>query len=255
MRAFELLAVVYFVAIAVASRSSRAEAAPKRRVMRFAILAAGAVVVASYLLPWSARAWLPLVWLVLGYWIPAWLAPALPDRAFEAWLVKTDADWRVASIRPPGWIRHALELAYLACYVLVPAAFAAVWALGAERDVERYWLAVLLSGYACYGTVPWLVARPPRALEPAGSRPRGVAAFNTGLLARVSHEKTTFPSGHVAVAIAAALTVWPVSAAAGLGVALIAAGIAAGAVVGRYHFAVDVVLGAVVGLAAALASV
>lgn len=222
--------------------------------MRLAILIAGAVVGAAYLLPWPARAWLPLVWLVSGYWIPALLVPATPDRAFERWLVETDAQWRVSQIRLPGGIRHALELAYLACYVLVPAAFALVWRLGTERDVDRFWFAVLLSGYACYGTVPWLVARPPRVLENPRPSTRGLAAFNVGLLRRVSHQMTTFPSGHVAVAAAAALTMLPVSIGGAAVVGLVAFGIAAGAVAGRYHFAVDVVLGAVVGAAAAFVS-
>ena len=74
------------------------------------------------------------------------------------------------------------------------------------------------------------------------------------VLRRVSHQLTTFPSGHVAVATAAALTIWPVSRPAGLVLAVMAAGIAAGAVAGRYHFAVDVALGVVVGAVAVMVS-
>jgi membrane-associated phospholipid phosphatase len=251
----ELLAVGYFVALAVVTRKARADESHRRRAMRFAVLTAGAVIASAYLLPERARAWMPLAYLVLGYWIPAILTPSKPDPAFEAWLRQTDAAWGLASPRVPMWLRQPLELAYLLCYPLVPAAFAVVRILGGESDVERFWLAILLAGYACYATVPWLVSRPPRLMAPSTEAGGALAAFNTRVLGRVSHQLTTFPSGHVAVAAAAALTVWPVSAPAGAAIAVVAAGIAAGAVAGRYHFAVDVVLGAVVGVVAVLVSV
>lgn len=254
MHPYELLAVVYFVALAASTRRARTDEAHRRRAMRLAILTAGAVVIFAYLLPSSIRAWVPITYLVLGYWIPAILTPSKPDAAFEAWLRQTDTDWGLAAIRVPAWLRHPLELAYLFCYPLVPAAFAVVWTLGGPADIERFWLATLLAGYACYATVPWLASRPPRLLAPSGEPGGPVAALNVGVLSRVSHQLTTFPSGHVAVATAAALTIWPVSPPAGLLLAILAAGIAAGAVAGRYHFAVDVALGAVVGGVAVLVS-
>lgn len=254
MHPYELLAVGYFGLLAAATRRTRTDEAHRRRAMRLAILTAGAVVIFAYLLPAGVRAWMPITYLVLGYWIPAMLTPSKPDAAFEAWLRQTDADWGLAAFRVPAWIRHPLELAYLFCYPLVPAAFAVVWTLGRDADVERFWLATLLAGYACYATVPWLASRPPRLMAPSGDPGGAVAALNVRVLRRVSHQLTTFPSGHVAVATAAAMTVWPVSRPAGLLVAVLAAGIGAGAVAGRYHFAVDVALGAVVGLVAFLAS-
>jgi hypothetical protein len=251
---YELLAVVYFVALAVATRRARTDEAHRRKAMRLAILVAAGVVAFAYLSPAGLRAWMPITYLVLGYWTPAILTPAKPDAAFEAWLRDTDAAWGLAAVRVPAWIRHPLELAYLLCYPLVPAAFAVVWTLGREADVQRFWLATLLAGFACYVTVPWLASRPPRLMtlssEPGGT----LATLNVHVLRRLSHQLTTFPSGHVAVATAAALTIWPVSRPAGIAVAAIAAGIAAGAVAGRYHFAVDVALGAIVGAVAALVS-
>jgi hypothetical protein len=251
---YELLVVVYFIALAVATRRARTDETHRRRAMRLSILAGVAVVALAYLLPAGVRAWMPITYLVLGYWIPAIVTPSRPDAAFEAWLRQTDAAWGLSALRVPGWIRHPLELAYLFCYPLVPAAFAAVWTLGRDADVERFWFATLLAGFACYATVPWLASRPPRLLAPAGEPGGAVAALNVGVLRRVSHQLTTFPSGHVAVATAAALTAWPVSRPAGLTLAVMAGGIAAGAVAGRYHFAVDVVLGVVVGVVAVLVS-
>ncbi|HET9268525.1 MAG TPA: phosphatase PAP2 family protein [Vicinamibacterales bacterium] len=254
MHPHELLVVGYFVALAMATRRARTDEAHRRRAMRLAILTAGAVVAAAFLTPASVRAWMPIIYLVLGYWIPAILTPSKPDAAFETWLRQTDADWGLAALRVPSWIRQPLELAYLFCYPLVPAAFAVVWTLGRDTDIQRFWFATLLAGYACYATVPWLASRPPRLLAPSSDPGGVVAAFNVRVLRRVSHQLTTFPSGHVAVATAAALTIWPVSRPAGLLLAAIAAGIAGGAVAGRYHFAVDVVLGVVVGAVAVLVS-
>jgi membrane-associated phospholipid phosphatase len=82
-----------------------------------------------------------------------------------------------------------------------------------------------------------------------------VASFTVVLLGRVSHQLNTFPSGHVAVATAVALAIFPVSRLAGVIFGVIAAGIAAGAAAGRYHYGIDVVVGAVVGIVAALAAV
>jgi membrane-associated phospholipid phosphatase len=81
---------------------------------------------------------------------------------------------------------------------------------------------------------------------------RGVASFNTSVLRTVSHQFNTFPSGHVAVATAVALTVLPVSIGAGALFGIVAVGIALGAAAGRYHYGIDVLAGALVGVAAAI---
>jgi membrane-associated phospholipid phosphatase len=81
---------------------------------------------------------------------------------------------------------------------------------------------------------------------------RGVASFNASILRTASHQFNTFPSGHVAVAIAVALSVLPVWRAAAVIFGVIAAGIAVGAAIGRYHYGIDVLVGALVGVAAAM---
>ena len=124
--------------------------------------------------------------------------------------------------------RSLLELAYLFCYPLVPLSFTIVWFEGGSMDVERFWLAVLLSGYACYVTLPWLVSRPPRARQQHGAR-GGIRHLNAHVLARWSHQFNTFPSGHVAVAAAAAIGVGAVSTGAGVAIGAVVAAIAVGA--------------------------
>ena len=148
---------------------------------------------------------------------------------------------------PNSQTSHHLELAYLLCYPMVPAAFAVVFFLGDAGDVARYWVSVLLAGYACYGTLPWTAARPPRLVSNDEPARRGIAWLNAAVLGRVSHSLNTFPSGHVAVSLAAALSVVPVHADAGAVFLLTAAVIAVAAVAGRYHYLVDVLAGLPVG--------
>jgi hypothetical protein len=212
------------------------------------------IVALSLVLPIAPRAWLPLLYLPLGYWVPAMLTPDPGASHFEAWLRAHDAAWRTRLGEVSGATAAVLELAYMACYVVVPLAFAIVWREGTAGDVDRFWVAVLLSGFACYASLPWLVSRPPRMFEEHPTSHAGLASLNVSLLRRVSHELNTFPSGHVAVAAAVALTVFPVSRAAGVFFSIAAIGIAAGAAVGRYHYGVDVIAGALVGIAAALIS-
>jgi membrane-associated phospholipid phosphatase len=250
---FETLAVVFFAAVAIAAPAT---AAPGRRRLQAAllaiVLAAGALIVAQTVMS-DLRGWFGHIYLVAGYWTPALLVPSrqAEDTAFEGWLIRTDARWR----RPmalPTTVVPLLELSYLLCYVIVPIAFVIVWARGTTADVDRFWTAVLLSGFLCYGSLPWLLSRPPRALDRGTSRAAGVRALNEFVLARVSHGMNTFPSGHVAVSVAAALEVLFVSPPAGLLLIVLACAIAAGAFVGRYHYGVDVAAGVLVGAASAL---
>ena len=75
-----------------------------------------------------------------------------------------------------------------------------------------------------------------------------VSRANVFVLGRVSHHLNTFPSGHVAVSVAAAIsagTIWPL---AGGVLGIIAVGVAVGAASGRYHYIVDVLLGLAIGV-------
>jgi membrane-associated phospholipid phosphatase len=204
--------------------------------------------------PLELRLGLPFLYIAIGYWIPVPLVPRARGGLFERWLRRTDAVFwqKVGSV--PRRLTSALELGYLACFPLVPLSFATVWTAGSPADVARYWLGVLVAGYACYITLPWLVSRPPRLIEESvvDGAPTGVTRFNRFVLGWVSHRLNTFPSGHVAVSVAAALgaaSVWP---AAGVVLGVVAAGVAVGAVVGRYHYLADVILGAAIGVAASL---
>jgi membrane-associated phospholipid phosphatase len=112
-------------------------------------------------------------------------------------------------------------------------------------------MVVLAAGFACYGALPWLVSRPPRVTFSEKVPPRGVARVNALVLDRLSHQLNTFPSGHVAVSVASALSVWAVSPPAGAVIGVIALGVSVGAITGRYHYVVDVIVGMAVGVLSA----
>jgi len=199
----------------------------------------------------TLRAWIPHAYLVAGYWVPALLVRSEHHVGFESWLVASDVLLRrtLPGIRGP--LADLVELAYLLCYPLIPLVFAIVWVNASVEDVERFWTAVLLAGYACYATLPWLVSRPPR-LRDHPAVPRGrLGRINAFVLGRVSHRLNTFPSGHVAVTGAAAASVASLATAPGLALFSVVAAICVGAAAGRYHYVIDVLLGLVVAVAAA----
>lgn len=247
MLPFEQLAAAFFSALALAALALHHRPAAWVAAV-FSILLVIVVLVASRTVPAAVRGWLAPLYLVGGYWIPALLARGATAMHFERWLAGTEVRWRRGAMRLPRWVSQLCELAYLLCYPLVPAAFAIVWLRGTAADGNRFWIAVLAAGFASYGGLPWLVSRPPRLIAGDSQRVAGIARLNTSVLDRVSHQFNTFPSGHVAVAIAAALSVWPVMPAAAIAALVLAVGVAIGAVTGRYHYVLDVVTGAVAGL-------
>lgn len=240
---FEQLAAGYFLLIALLGPLS---GAPPRRAATVSLTAAGlaaAVAAATHLLSVDARAWIGHVYLAAGYWLPAHLVTR-PPGAFDAWLQKTEPAAARALCRGP-----VAELAYLCCYPMVPAAFITIFMNGSIADVDRFWTAVLGAGLVCYGSLPWLVSRPPRILEDVRGDASRVRRINLQVLDRFSHGWNTFPSGHVAIAIAAAFSVVAVAPPAGIVFLVVAAGIVVGSVSGRYHYTVDALAGILVGLA------
>ena len=234
----------------MAAAFAKVERARRIRTAVTALLCAAAVYAASRTLPVTVRLWLPFLYIPLGYWIPVPLVPARRGGAFEAWLRRSDDSLRRIAGAMPRWLANTVEVGYLTCFPLIPIAFAVVWTAASQADVARFWMAVLMAGYACYVTLPWLVSRPPRVVDgaPAVEAPTSVSRANVFVLGRVSHHLNTFPSGHVAVSIAAAISAGAVSLVAGVVLGLFAAGVALGAIAGRYHYIVDVLLGVAVGI-------
>jgi hypothetical protein len=262
MRTPDLIAIVYFVYVIAAAFLVRGVGTERR--VRVAGMAAGAILIVLFsdqILPVDSvvRDWLPAIWLVLGYWLPGGLLHE-PMPGVEAWLRASDrwiqeTPW---ARTPPAWLSAVLELAYFLVHVFVPAGFLVLALAGLDAS-EHFWTPVLLAGYACYGTLPWLQARPPRLVEagaPGESEPASrartadssshVRGWNVWLLDLVSVKANTFPSGHVAVALVVGLVVFDLLPSAGLIFVPLALLIAAATVVRRYHYTADAALGLVI---------
>jgi len=258
MRRSELIAAAYFLYLLVPVAVS---GLARPRQLRLGGIALGAVVFTCLLAvlpqraPWTVvRDWSPGVLLLAGYWLPGALFTS-PDLNAERRLLALDrALFGTAPFRRvPSYIRGYLELMYLFCYPLVPLALAVIYRAGdpgRSMHVDSFWSTVLLSVFACYGLLPWIPTRPPRALEPPIPL-GGMRRLNSFVLRHASVQVNTFPSGHVAAAVAAAIEVGRHTAWGGAAFGVIAVSIAAAAVVGRYHYLADVVLGAIVALGAA----
>jgi hypothetical protein len=280
LRLSEWIALAYFFFLA--ATAVRAPVAASRR---WRVIAAAAIVAFLILtlarepcggVRLIARDWIPLLYLVAGYWSPALLVRA-PDERLEGALLDFDRRWlhriglrhvrsRTVVFEPgesltaeapgmwtSGWRRlfvESGELSYLFCYPLVPLGFSCLYLAGLRAEADRFWTVVFLAVFPCYGALPWLPTRPPRVVEGAPAGYSTIRTLNLRILERASVKLNTFPSGHVASAVATALVVAAALPAAGGLLALIAGGIAAGSIVGRYHYLADVLAGAAIALAA-----
>jgi hypothetical protein len=209
---------------------------------------------------------MPLVYLLAGYWLPGLLARE-PNLHVEQRLLEGDRrlfgrDGLARFERSaPRLLVEYLELAYLLCYAVVPAGYVCLVLAGHGRDaIDRFWSVVLMASFACYGLLPWLPTRAPRAIEPLAEARKGeggrtsgrssIRRVNLAVLNRASVQWNTFPSGHTAASLATALAVGSYMPLAGIILAVLAISIAAGSVAGRYHYAADAIAGAAVAILA-----
>jgi membrane-associated phospholipid phosphatase len=256
LRASEWITVVYFAYLAGAAavvpgigRQQQRRAIGTAIAVVIAVLTVAAFGTSAIL--W--RDWVPPVYILLGYWLPALLVTST-NQVLERRLLTLDRRWLgidVATIseRGPRLVIELHELAYLFCYPMVPIGFACLYIAGLREESDRFWTAVLLAVFGCYGVLPWLPTRPPRAIEGAQMRPSGlVRRVNLRVLGVASIQLNTFPSGHVAASLATALAVYARLPSAGFALGLLALAIALGSVVGRYHYAADALAGVALAL-------
>ena len=259
MRVSELLALGYFgifalAALAVVARRPSAWRAFGCAVLGFSLVATAPGVPFVFVqdVPIDFRDWWLLAALPLAYGTPAPLV-VRPDERLEAWLSRIDEALGLTRRR-----RSALdpfELAYLFVYPMVPAGLLATMFAPHAVPADTFWRAVFVAVLPCYGLLPMLPTRPPRALErpdPSSEPAMGLRRANVGFLAAFGNGWNTLPSGHAAGAVAVAVVVWRSGSPLAPVFALLAAGIAIGTVRGRYHYVVDTVLGVALGLAAGL---
>jgi len=239
-------AVFFFYVIAVSPIVPRL---PRRaRAMAMAGSLAGlAITAAAHLTPPHPilHDWLvPPALLLLAYWTSGLLFAA-PMPRVEAALSAVDRWLEIdpAARATPRWLTQVLELAYVGVYPLVPIALVIHLASAEQPDPDRFWTVILVTDFICFACLPWIQTRPPRALTTAQPWNTATRRLNVRLLGKTGIQANTFPSGHAAEAVAAALLVatapWPIAAA----VAVAALLVSAGAVLGRYHYAADALAG------------
>jgi membrane-associated phospholipid phosphatase len=195
-----------------------------------------------------ANVWiLPPALLLLGYWTSGLLFVAPMPRA-ERLLARIDDDLGVQAIaaRMPRPLVELLEFAYSGVYLLIPIA---LWlALRQGVRVDHFWTTILLTDYICFGMLPWVQTRPPRAVGFDAPWRSSWRVVNLQMLNASSVQVNTFPSGHAAEALACALLVSGGPALVVVGMFAAAAAISAGTVYGRYHYAADALAGWAVAL-------
>ena len=258
VRVSEWVAAAYFLYLFVVA--FLVLPASRRRRPALSSLAAAGLVVLPLALPlghWGTtiRDWLPVLHLLVGYWLSGLYfvapMPAIEQRflAIDTWLYRAGLA-RIVE-RTPRLVLEVLEFAYLSCFVFVPGGMILLALAGATAHADRFWTLVLAGEFGSFGMLPWIQTRPPRDLEPPTAidrRPLFVRDVNRFMVRRTSIGWNTFPSGHVAGALAAALAVSEAVPALRLPLLAATLAISISTVTGRYHYAVDAVAGAVLTL-------
>jgi membrane-associated phospholipid phosphatase len=177
----------------------------------------------------------------------------VPNEPLERWLQSVDDRLGLTRLDPAA--HGGLEFAYLLVYPMVPAGLLAV-TYSRPASAGEFWVALLVAVLPCYGLLPLLPTRPPRALLLPNPSVTSTLArrANVRFLAAFGNAWNTLPSGHAAGAAAVAVMVWRSGSPLSPVFAALAIGIALGTVRGRYHYAMDTILGVALGVLAGVAA-
>ncbi|HEU4936543.1 MAG TPA: phosphatase PAP2 family protein [Vicinamibacterales bacterium] len=254
LRGWELASLVSFVYTALVAAFFRRGLPPSTRIRAVGGSVAGLLLTAaSALAPFHLllHGWLlPPALLLLGYWTSGLLFVA-PMKQIEKLFALVDrlVDVRRVGSLAPVTVAEFLEFSYAAVFVLIPVALALHLALSPAPDSDRFWTVILVTDFICFAALPWIQTRPPRALEAGEPWSSSFRSFNLRWLGSASIQVNTFPSGHAAEAVAAALLVSNLRPSVFIWMLFNAAAVSAGAVFGRYHYAIDAFAGWLVAIA------
>jgi len=254
VRTSEALAFWYFAACVVVPWlrplpwRSRAQIAIAGAAMSAAILAI------AHHAPAVVRDWAPGASILVAYYVSGWFF-VRPARRVEQWLMSWDrrllGDPTTRFARWPRALLAYFELVYMGCFLLVPAGFAILTAIGRVDLADRYWTLVSAAEFGAFAPLVLIQTRPPWMLE---RKPvladRTLHRAASLMVEHVTIGANTFPSGHVAGSLAVAFALVDVTPAIGMAMLLLAVSIGVATVVGRYHYVIDGIAGA--GLACAV---
>jgi membrane-associated phospholipid phosphatase len=242
VRVSEWVAVVYFAYVAAAC--VRRRPAVTVRALAIGVL----VIVSARFAPEYVRDWMPLVYILAGYYSCAALF-ITPSTATEAWLLEWDrrllGDPAARFARWPRVVLAYLDIVYVGCFLLVPLGFALLTLNGFASHADRYWTIVMSAEFASFAPLAFVQTRPPWAIErnEPDRKDRAIRRAAVHFVQRFTIRANTFPSGHAAGSIAVALGVWTAMPTAGVVLLAVAFTICIASVVGRYHYAIDVAAG------------
>jgi len=254
LRGWELASAISFVYTALVAGFFRNGLTPCARARAVGGSFAGVLLTAaSVIAPFHPllHGWLlPPALLILGYWTSGLLFVAPMKRIEELFaFVDRLVDVRRLGSRAPVGVAEFLEFSYAAVFALIPTALTLHLTLSPKPDTNQFWTVILVTDFVCFAALPWIQTRPPRVLESDDPWSSSFRSFNLRWLRTASIQVNTFPSGHAAEALAAALLVSDLRTVVFMWMLFNAAAVSAGAVLGRYHYAIDAFAGWLVAVA------
>ena len=247
MRSSEWVSFVYFAALTAIAWLRPLPTARRIQITAIGLLSSVAVVTGARLAAPAVRDWMPPLVILAGYFLSGRFF-VNPSPSFEAWLIGWDrrllGDPAARFAHWPRALLAYLEIVYMGCVVLVPAGFAALAWTGRSALADSYWTLVTAAELGSFASLGVVQARPPWMVErKAVLSDRSVHRAASMMVEHLTIRANTFPSGHVAGSLAAALAVMRAMPGLGLVLLFFAGSIAAACIVGRYHYIVDVVTG------------
>lgn len=257
MRSSEWIAFLYFLYLILACWLRSLRPGRRARVTAVSLAMAAAICAVASGAPSAVRDWTPFMYVSVAYYLTGQLFVE-PSETLESWLLGWDhkllGDPTRRFAHWPGWVVAYLDIVYMSCFLILPGGLAVLAAAGHSRQANHYWTMVLAADLGAFAPLSVIQTRPPWRLEEpavlAGTRVRRLSAF---MVRNATIGVNTFPSGHVAVSLAAALAVFSSMPLTGCVLFVLAASVGVACIVGRYHYVVDVLAGAV--LAAAVLAV
>jgi len=254
VRYSEWLALGFFVWLAASGLLCRLPPGRRRQIVGGGTGLSIAVVAMARLgqVPW--RDWMPVLYILVGYFLSGRLFVS-PSSRLEGWLTGWDerllGDPPARFSRWPRPLLAYLDIIYIFCFVLMPGGFAVLVWTGHAALADRYWTMVGAAEFGAFAPLALVQTRPPWALERARVVDDALVHHAASIFVRHGTiGANTFPSGHVGGSLAVALVVIGVEPVAGTVLLALAASIAVACVVGRYHYVIDVVAGAALALLA-----